>query len=85
VEIVVSAGNLLRPSSSYPTNTMETKFVTVYWSEITHRKTTIEVDKDETDEEYMLDIAFQSNSRICGNEIELDSIEFVQGLDLENE
>ena len=64
---------------------METKLVTVYWSEITHRKTIIEVDKDETDEEYMLDIALQSNSRICGNEIETDSIELVGPEELENE
>ena len=54
---------------------METKFVTVYWSEIIHRKATIEVDKDETDEEYMLDTAFRSNSRICGSDVDIDSIE----------
>ena len=62
----------------------ETKFVTVYWSEIIHRKATIEVDKDETDEQYMLDMAIP-NSRICGSEIETDSIEVCHGLDLANE
>ena len=62
----------------------ETKFVTVYWSEIVHMKNTIEVDKDEEDEEYMLEMA-TIGPRIIGGEIEQDSIEFVHGLDLENE
>lgn len=87
MEIVVSAGSLQKPSSSCPTNIMEkeTKFVTVYWSEITHMKNTIEVDKDEKDEEYMFEIATQFSPKMIGGEIETDSIEFVHGLDLENE
>lgn len=63
----------------------ETKFVTVYWSEITHMKNTIEVDKDEADEEYMFEIATQFAPKMIGGEIETNSIEFVHGLDLENE
>ena len=64
---------------------METKFVTVYWSDIVHKKTIIEVDKDEEDEQYMFEVAIQREPRICGSELEVDSIEFVHGLDLENE
>ena len=56
----------------------ETKFVTVYWSEIVHMKNTIEVDKDEQDEEYMFDKAIEQGPKICGSEIETDSIEVVQ-------
>ena len=63
----------------------ETKFVTVYWSEIVHMKNTIEVDKDEEDEGYMLEIATQFAPKMIGGEIETDSIEVVFGLDLENE
>ena len=56
----------------------ETKFVTVYWSEIVHMKNTIEVDKDEDDEEYMFEKAIEQGPRMCGSEIETDSIEVVQ-------
>ncbi|MHC4835904.1 MAG: hypothetical protein ACYTCN_08220 [Planctomycetota bacterium] len=56
----------------------ETKFVTVYWSEIVHMKNTIEVDKDEDDEEYMFQKAIEQAPRMCGSEIETDSIEVVQ-------
>lgn len=62
----------------------ETKFVTVYWSEIIHLKNTIEVAKDEEDEDYML-LQAQIGPRICASEVETDSIEIVHGLDLENE
>ena len=55
----------------------ETKFVTVYWSEIVHMKNTIEVDKDEDDEEYMFEKAIEQGPRMCGSEIETDSIEVV--------
>jgi hypothetical protein len=55
----------------------ETKFVTIYWSEIVHMKNTIEVDKDEKDEEYMLKRAFAEGPKMCGSEIETDSIEVV--------
>ena len=55
----------------------ETKFVTVYWSEIVHMKNTIEVDKDEKDEEYMFETAIERGPRMCGSEIETDSIEVV--------
>lgn len=57
--------------------TEETKFVTVYWSEIVHMKNTIEVDKDEEDEEYMFQKATEQAPRMCGSEIETDSIECV--------
>lgn len=82
--IVACAGNHLRPSVSSHTNTMEkeTKFVTVYWSEITHMKNTIEVDINEHDEEYMFEIATQFGPKMIGGEIETDSIEIVRGLDL---
>ena len=53
----------------------ETKFVTVYWSEIVHMKNTIEVDKDEQDEEYMFEKAIEQGPRVCVSEIETDSIE----------
>ena len=55
----------------------QTKFVTVYWSEIIHRKNTIEVDKDEDDEDRML-LQAQIGSRICASEVETDSIEIVE-------
>ena len=55
----------------------ETKFVTVYWSEIVHMKNTIEVDKDEQDEEYMFEKAIEQAPKVCGSEIETDSIEVV--------
>jgi len=48
-------------------------------------KNTIEVDKDEKDEEYMFEVATQFSPKMIGGEIETDSIEFVHGLDLENE
>ena len=56
----------------------ETKYVTVYWSEIVHMKNTIEVDKDEQDEDYMFEKAIEQGPRMCGSEIETDSIEVVQ-------
>jgi len=55
----------------------ETKYVTVYWSEIVHMKSTIEVDKNEDDEEYMFEKAIEQGPRMCGSEIETDSIECV--------
>ena len=55
----------------------ETKFVTVYWSEIVHMKSTIEVDKDEDDEEYMFQKAIEVSGKVIGSEIETDSIEVV--------
>lgn len=62
----------------------ETKFVTVYWTESVYMKSTIEVDKDEQDEDYIFQKAIEEGGRVIGNEIE-DSIEIVKGLDLENE
>ena len=56
----------------------ETKFITIYWSEIVHMKSTIEVDKDEDDEEYMFQKAIEQAPRKCGSEIETDSIEVIQ-------
>ena len=55
----------------------ETKFVTIYWSEIVHMKNTIEVDKDEEDQEYMFEKAIEQGPKMCGSEIETDSIEVV--------
>ena len=55
----------------------EKKYVTVYWSEIVHMKSTIEVDKDEQDEDYMFQKATEQGPRMCGSEIETDSIEVV--------
>ena len=40
-------------------------------------KNTIEVDKDEDDEEYMFEKAIEQGPRMCGSEIETDSIEVV--------
>ena len=67
--------------------TKETRFVTVYWSEIVHMKSTIEVDKNEDDEDYMFSRAFEQCPRAgtTFRQIETDSIEIVEGLDLENE
>ena len=56
----------------------ETKFVTVYWSEIVHMKSIIEVDKNEDDEEYMFEKATELDPKCVGSEIETDSIEFVE-------
>ena len=56
----------------------ETKFVTVYWSEIVHMKNTIEVDKDEEDEQYMLDKAMEQCPKMIGGELETDSIEIFE-------
>ena len=56
----------------------ETKFVTVYWTECVHMKNTIEVNKDEQDEDYMFEKAIEQGPRMCGSEIETDSIEVVQ-------
>lgn len=60
----------------------ETKFVTVYWSVIVHMKNTIEVDKDEEDEEYMFKKATEQEPRMCRSEIDTNSIEIAdqQGL-----
>ena len=55
----------------------ETKFVAVYWSEIVHMKSVIEVDKNEDDEEYMFDLAIDLDPKCVGSEIEKDSIECV--------
>ena len=55
----------------------ETKFVTVYWSEIVRMRNTIEVDKDEKDEEYMLQEAIEYEPKVYGCEVETDSIEVV--------
>ena len=67
--------------------TKETRFVTVYWSEIVHMRCTIEVDKDEQDDDYMFSQAFEQCPRAGTSfrEIEPDSIEIFEGLDLENE
>ena len=83
--IVACAGNHLRPSVSSHTNRpmeKETRFVTVYWSDIMHMTNTIEVDINEHDEEYMFEIATQFGPKMIGGEIETDSIEIVRGLDL---
>ena len=55
----------------------ETKFVTIYRSEIVQMKNTIEVDKDEEDQEYMFEKAIEQGPKMCGSEIETDSIEVV--------
>jgi len=55
----------------------ETKFVTVYWSEIVHMKSTIEVDKNEDDAAYMFEKAIELGPKVIGSEIETDSIECV--------
>ena len=53
----------------------ETKLVTVYWTEIIHMKNTIEVGKDEEDQEYMLERAIElAGRRRCGSEIETGSV-----------
>ena len=57
--------------------TKEKKYVTVYWSEIVHMKSTIEVDKDEQDEDYMFEKATELDPKCVGSEIETDSIECV--------
>ena len=54
----------------------ETKIVTVYWTESVYMKSTIEVDKDEQDEDYMFEKAIEVGPKVIGSEIE-DSIEFV--------
>ena len=59
------------------TEEKETKYVTIYWSEIVHMKATIEVDKDEQDEDRMFEKATEQGPRMCGSEIETDSIEIV--------
>jgi hypothetical protein len=56
----------------------ETKFVTVYWSDIVHKKTTIEVDKDEEDESYIFSLAVQQEPEVFGSEVEINSIEIFE-------
>ncbi len=82
--IVACAGNHLRPSVSSHTNRpMEkTRFVTVYWSDIMHMTNTIEVDINEHDEGRIFQQAIEQGPRVIESEIERDSVEMVEGLDL---
>lgn len=63
----------------------KTRFVTVYWSDILHMKNTIEVDINEHDEGRIFEQAIEQRPRVIDSEIERDSFEIVEGLDLENE
>ena len=55
----------------------DTKYVTVYWSEIVHMKATVQVAKDEQDEDYMFEKAVDFGPKVIGSSIETDSIEVV--------
>lgn len=60
----------------------KTRFVTVYWSDIMHMVNTIEVDINEHDEERIFQQAIEQHPRVIESEIERDSFEMVEGLDL---